>query len=185
VYANNDNTVGVFKAPANERIANALAVEVVLTDDEQGPLNDIGINVIRSFPNQGVVVWGARTIAPPDVTAWRFVNVRRLTTYIEKSIQEGTRFAVFEPNNTTLWQQIKRLVTAFLHDRWEEGALFGATPDLAYRVQVDEAINPPSVRALGQLVVQVTIVPTTPAEFIVFQVIQDITGASLQESTNP
>lgn len=183
VYANNDNTVGVFKAPANEQITNALATEVVVTDDMQGPWNDIGINVIRSFPNEGVLIWGARTIAPPDITAWRFVNVRRLTTFIEKSIQEGTRFAVFEPNNLQLWQQIKRLVTAFLTDQWNEGALFGDTPAQAFRVQVDEAINPPSIRALGQLVVQVTIVPTTPAEFIVFQVIQDITGASLQETT--
>jgi phage tail sheath protein FI len=183
VYANNDNNFGVFKAPANERITSALAPEVIVTDDMQGPWNDIGINVIRSFPNQGVVIWGARTIAPPDITAWRFVNVRRLVTFIEKSIQEGTRFAVFEPNNQTLWQQIKRLVAAFLFDQWSEGALFGDTPDKAFRVQVDEALNPPQIRALGQLVVQVTVVPTTPAEFIVFQVIQDITGASLQEST--
>jgi phage tail sheath protein FI len=183
VYANNDNNFGVFKAPANEQITSALAVEVIVTDDMQGPWNDQGINVIRTFPNHGVVIWGARTIAPPDITAWRFVNVRRLVIFIEKSIQEGTRFAVFEPNNLTLWQQIKRLVTAFLTDQWSEGALFGDTPDKAFRVQVDEAINPPSTRALGQLVVQVTLVPTTPAEFIVFQVIQDITGASLQEST--
>jgi len=183
VYANNDNNFGVFKAPANEQITSALAVEVVVTDDMQGPWNDQGINVIRTFPNHGVVIWGARTIAPPDITAWRFVNVRRLVTFIEKSIQEGTRFAVFEPNNLTLWQQIKRLVTAFLTDQWSEGALFGDQPDRAFRVQVDEAINPPSIRALGQLVVQVTLVPTTPAEFIVFQVIQDITGSSLQEST--
>jgi phage tail sheath protein FI len=183
VYANNDNNFGVFKAPANERITTALATEVAVTDDMQGPWNDIGINVIRSFPNEGVVIWGARTIAPPDITAWRFVNVRRLTTFIEKSIQEGTRFAVFEPNNLGLWQEIKRLVTAFLTDQWNEGALFGDTAAHAFRVQVDEAINPPSIRALGQLVVQVTIVPTTPAEFIVFQVIQDITGSSLQEST--
>ena len=183
VYANNDNNFGVFKAPANEQITNALGTEVAVTDDMQGPWNDIGINVIRSFPNEGIVIWGARTIAPPDITAWRFVNVRRLTTFIEKSIQEGTRFAVFEPNNQRLWQQIKRLVTSFLTDQWNEGALFGDTAAQAFRVQVDEAINPPSIRALGQLVVQVTIVPTTPAEFIVFQVIQDITGASLQEST--
>jgi len=183
VYANTDNTVGVFKAPANERVTTALAVEVPVTDDVQGPWNDIGINVIRSFPNEGVVIWGARTIAPPDITAWRFVNVRRLTTFIEKSIQVGTRFAVFEPNNLRLWQQLKRLVTSFLTDQWNEGALFGDTPAHAFRVQVDEAINPPSIRALGQLVVQVTIVPTTPAEFIVFQVIQDITGSSLQESS--
>jgi phage tail sheath protein FI len=85
VYANSDNTVGVFKAPANERITTALATEVAVTDDMQGPWNDIGINVIRSFPNEGVLIWGARTIAPPDITAWRFVNVRRLTTFIEKN----------------------------------------------------------------------------------------------------
>jgi uncharacterized protein len=183
VYANNDNTVGVFKAPANEQITMALAPEVVVTDDMQGPWNDIGINVIRSFPNQGVTIWGARTIAPPDITAWRYVNVRRLVTFIEKSIQEGTRFAVFEPNNLTLWKQISRLVTAFLFDQWSEGGLFGDTPEKAFRVQVDEALNPPEIRALGQLIVQVTVVPTTPAEFIVFQVIQDITGSTLQEST--
>jgi Bacteriophage tail sheath protein len=183
VYANNDNDFGVFKAPANEQITSALATEVAVTNDMQGPWNDIGINVIRSFPNEGVLIWGARTIAPPDITAWRFINVRRLVTFIEQSIQQGTRFAVFEPNNQGLWQQIKRLVTAFLTDQWNEGALFGDTPAQAFRVQVDEAINPPSIRALGQLVVQVTVVPTTPAEFIVFQVIQDITGASLQEST--
>jgi phage tail sheath protein FI len=183
VYANNDNNFGVFKAPANEQITSALAPEVVVTDDMQGPWNDIGINVIRAFPNQGVLIWGARTIAPPDITAWRFVNVRRLVTFIEISIQDGTRFAVFEPNNQTLWQQIKRLVTAFLFDQWNEGGLFGDTADQAFRVQVDEALNPPEIRALGELVVQVTVVPTTPAEFIVFQVIQDITGASLQEST--
>jgi len=183
VYANNDNNFGVFKAPANEPIVSALALEATLSDDEQGPLNSLGINVIRSYPNEGILIWGARTIAPPDITAWRFINVRRLLLYIEKSIQEGTRFAVFEPNNLTLWQQIKRLVTDFLTTQWLEGALFGDTAAQAFRVEVDETLNPPSTRALGELIVQVTVVPTTPAEFIIFQVIQDITGASLQEST--
>jgi len=111
------------------------------------------------------------------------VNVRRLLIYIEKSIQQGTRFAVFELNNLTLWQTLKRLVTAFLRDQWEEGALFGDTADQAFRVRVDETLNPPELRAQGQLIIQVTVVPTTPAEFIVFQVIQDITGTSLQETT--
>jgi phage tail sheath protein FI len=183
VYANSDNNFGVFRAPANEQVTSALAVQITLTDEEQGPRNEKGINVIRSFPSQGIKIWGARTIAPPDVTAWRFVNVRRLTTFIEKSIQAGTRFAVFLPNNLTLWQQIKRMVTDFLQQQWVAGALFGDTPDKAFRVRVDETINPPAVTALGQLIVQVTIRPTTPAEFIVFQVIQDITGSTLQEST--
>ena len=145
VYANNDTNFGVFQAPANETITSALALPITVTDDEQGPLNEQGINIIRSFPNQGIKIWGARTIAPPDVTAWRFVNVRRLVTFIEKSIQEGTRFAVFEPNNLTLWQQIKRMVTDFLTQQWTDGALFGDTPDKAFRVRVDETLNPPQI----------------------------------------
>jgi phage tail sheath protein FI len=181
VYANSDNTFGVFRAPANESITSALDLEVTVTDDEQGPLNEQGINVIRAFKGQGIKIWGARTIAPHDITQWRFVNVRRLLLFIEKSIQEGTRFAVFEPNNLTLWQTLKRLVSAFLREQWEAGALFGDTADKAFRVRVDETLNPPEIRALGQLIIQVTVVPTTPAEFIVFQVIQDPTGASLQE----
>jgi Bacteriophage tail sheath protein len=183
VYANSDNNFGVFRAPANESIVSALDLETPVTDDEQGPLNEQGINVIRAFKGQGIKIWGARTIAPHDITQWRFVNVRRLLLFIEESIQEGTRFAVFEPNNLTLWQTVKRLVTAFLRDQWEAGALFGETPDKAFRVRVDETLNPPEIRALGQLIIEVTVVPTTPAEFIVFQVIQDPTGATLQEGT--
>jgi phage tail sheath protein FI len=181
IYANNDNTRGVFKAPANEPITSALDLEEVLTDDENGPLNEKGIDVIRAFPGQGIRVWGARTIAPSDVTQWRYVNVRRLTSFIEKSLQEGTRFAVFEPNNLTLWQTIKRLVTDFLTRIWAEGGLFGASPDKAFSVRVDEELNPPEIRALGQLIIEVTIYPTTPAEFIVFRIIQEPGGPSVQE----
>jgi hypothetical protein len=183
VYAKNDNVFGVWEAPANEPILSALSLDTALNDGEQGPLNEQGIDVIRTFPNSGILIWGARTIAPPDQTAWRYINVRRLLLYIEKSIQEGTRFAVFEPNNLTLWQQVKRLVTDFLTPLWQEGALFGATPAQAFRVIADATLNTPAVTALGQLIVQVTVVPTHPAEFIIFQVIQDPTGASLQEST--
>jgi uncharacterized protein len=181
VYANNDNNFGVFKAPANEAVTSALALEVVLTDEEQGPLNELGINVIRKFSSEGIKIWGARTISP--VTPWRFINVRRLVTFIEITIQKGTRFAVFEPNNLTLWKQVKRLVTNFLTGLWTDGALRGDTPDLAFRVRVDETLNTPDTLALGQLIVEVTVVPTTPAEFIIFQVVQDITGGSLNEST--
>jgi phage tail sheath protein FI len=159
VFATNDNNFGVYKAPANEQITTALAVQVPMSDGDQGPLNDVGINVLRVFPFQGVTIWGARTITPPSQVPWRFVNVRRLVTFIEKSIQDGTRFAVFEPNNLTLWQQVKRMVTGFLMEQWQEGALFGTTPDLAFRVRVDETLNPPDLRA------------------------QDITGTTLQESS--
>lgn len=184
VYANNDNTYDVAHAPANEPVVSALSVEVLLSDADQGPLNQQGINVIRSFPSQGILIWGARTIAPPDQTAWMYINVRRLLIYIEKTIREGTRFAVFQPNNITLWQQVKRIITDFLMQLWQAGDLFGATPAQAFLVRVDATLNTPAVVALGQMVAQITVVPTHPAEFVVFQVIQDPTGASLQETTS-
>jgi phage tail sheath protein FI len=184
VYANNDNTYDVAHAPANEPIVSALSVEALLSDADQGPLNQQGINVIRSFPSQGILVWGARTIAPPDQSAWMYINVRRLLIYIEKTIREGTRFAVFQPNNITLWQQVKRIITDFLMQLWTAGDLFGATPALAFQVRVDATLNTPAVVAMGQMIAQITVVPTHPAEFVVFQVIQDPTGASLQESTS-
>jgi phage tail sheath protein FI len=153
-------------------------------DVDQGPLNQEDINVIRSFTNEGILIWGARTIAPPDQTAWTYINVRRLLNMIEKTVKEGTLFAVFQPNNLTLWQQVKRMVSAYLQTLWAAGDLFGAAPDQAYQVRVDATLNTPAVVALGQMIVQVTVVPTHPAEFIVFQVIQDPTGATLQESTS-
>lgn len=184
VYAHNDNTFDVAHAPANEAIISALSLEVPLSDADQGPLNQQGINIIRAFPSQGILIWGARTIAPPDQTAWMYVNVRRLLLYIEKTIREGTRFAVFQPNNITLWQQVKRIITDFLMQLWTAGDLFGATPAQAFQVRVDATLNTPDVVALGQMIAQITVVPTHPAEFVVFQVIQDPTGASLQESTS-
>lgn len=184
VYANNDNTFDASHAPANEPIVSALSLEVTLSDSDNGPLYQQNINVIRSFTNEGILIWGARTISPPDRTAWMQIGVRRLLTYIEKTVREGTRFAVFQPNNLTLWQQVKRTVTDFLTTLWNAGDLFGATPDAAFLVRVDATLNTPAVVALGQMIVQVTVVPTHAAEFIVFQVIQDPTGASLQESTS-
>ena len=179
VYARVDDTRGVHKAPANETIRGVLALKRALSDDEQGPLNEQGINVIRSFPGSGVRVWGARTIAPRDRTQWRYVNVRRLLLFIEESLQEGTQFAVFEPNDLALWGKLKRQVTDFLTRVWRNGALFGADADQAFRVRIDEELNPPDLRALGQLIIEVIVVPTTPAEFIVFRIISDTTGKAL------
>lgn len=181
VFARSDDERGVHKAPANEIIRGALALERTLTDDEQGPLNEEGINVLRFFPGRGIRVWGARTLAPKDNTQWRYVNVRRLLLFVEESIQEGTQFAVFEPNNLTLWMTLKRQVDDFLTRVWRDGALFGATPKDAFRVRIDEELNPPSIRALGQVIVEVVLFPTTPAEFIVFRIIQQPGGPLLEE----
>jgi phage tail sheath protein FI len=98
--------------------------------------------------------------------------VRRLLLFIEESIQEGTEFAVFEPNNEALWETVKRQVTGFLTQVWRSGALVGTKPEEAFSVRVDDELNPPETRALGQLIIEVRVAPTTPAEFIVFQIIQ-------------
>jgi Bacteriophage tail sheath protein len=179
LYARTDNDRGVFKAPANDTLRGVVDLERTLTDGEQGPLNEIGVNVIRFFTGRGIRVWGARTISTS--VQWRYVNVRRLLLFIEESIQEGTQFAVFEPNNIELWGKVKRQVTDFLTRLWSEGALFGATADDAFSVRIDEDLNPPSVRQLGQLIVEVKLFPTTPAEFIVFRIIQQPGGPVVQE----
>ena len=181
VFANNDNTRGVFKAPANEPITMALDVELQLADADQGLLNDVGINGIRQFPNQGIRIWGARTITPPDSTQWRYVNIRRLLIFIEKSIQAGTRFAVFEPNNLSLWGKVKRVVDDFLNGIWAAGALEGATPAKSFRVRIDESLNPSASIALGILTAEITIFPAPPAEFVVFQIIQEPGGSFVNE----
>lgn len=181
VFANNDNTRGVFKAPANEPITMALDVELQLADADQGLLNDVGINGIRQFPNQGIRIWGARTITPPDSTQWRYVNIRRLLIFIEKSIQAGTRFAVFEPNNLSLWGKVKRIVDDFLNGIWAAGALEGATPAKSFLVRIDESLNPSASIALGILTAEITIFPAPPAEFVVFQIIQEPGGSFVNE----
>ncbi len=181
VYANNDNTRGVFKAPANEPIVSALDLSRTLTDDEQGPLNEMGINVIRAFPSQGIVVWGARTVAPPDVTQWRYNSIRRFVNFVEATLRDGTRFAVFEPNNPSLWGTVKRIVTDFLTSQWQLGALEGTTAAQGFNVVVDSTLNTPQTIALGQLIIQVSLYTVPPAEYVVFQIIQEPGGASVSE----
>lgn len=171
LYARVDNDRGVHKAPANEELRGVLSLERALSDDEHGPLNELSINVIRAFTGRGILVWGARTISTE--TQWRYINVRRLLLFIEESIQEGTQFAVFEPNNQELWQKVKRQVSEFLDRVWRSGALLGAKPEEAYRVRIDDELNPPTTIALGQLIIEVRVAPTTPAEFVVFQIIQE------------
>ena len=131
----------------------------------------MGVNVVRVFPGQSQpVVWGARTTAGDLDTNWLYVNVRRLFIYLEQSLERGIRWAVFEPNDLALWQKLKRSITDFLTQTWRDGALFGAKPEDAFYVRIDEALNPPSTRALGRLYIEVGVVPTYPAEFIVLRI---------------
>ena len=171
IYARTDAERGVHKAPANTNVRGVLGLERRLSDEQQGPLNLRGINVLRIFPGSSqVIVWGGRTTVDPIVTDWIYVNVRRLMLYIEESIEEGIRWAVFEPNNLALWQKLKRTIGEFLSRIWRDGGLFGATPEEAYYVRIDEALNPPATRALGRLYIEIGVAPVRPAEFIIVRI---------------
>ena len=151
IFARIDNQRGVHKAPAgNEALVNgSLGVERSMTEVDHGQLNIQGINVIRVFKGR----WPSGALGgaqPPSVdTNWHYVNIRRLFLFLEKSIQEGIRWAVFEPNNLQLWQKLKRTITEFLTRVWRDGALFGATPEEAFYVRIDEALNPASETSPG------------------------------------
>jgi phage tail sheath protein FI len=170
IWARNDDTRGVHKAPANEVIRGAISLALNITKAEHDQLNPNGINCIRAFPGRGIRIWGARTISSDP--AWRYLNVRRLFNYVEESIFEGTQWVVFEPNDVRLWGRVKRTINAFLLRVWRDGALFGATPDQAFFVKCDGENNPPEVRDAGQLIVDIGIAPVKPAEFVVFRIAQ-------------
>lgn len=168
IYARTDATRGVHKAPANEVLHGALGLERLVTREEQAGLNGAGVNVIRFFPDSGIRVWGARTLAD-EASEWRYVNVRRLVNMIKESIENGTRWTVFEPNDMTLWKSIERNVRAFLTLLWRDGALLGATPEQAFYVKCDAETNPADVIDAGRLVTEIGIAPVKPAEFVIFR----------------
>ena len=177
IYARNDATRGVHKAPANEVIRGALDLTYKVTREEQGELNKNGVNCLRQFAAEGIRVWGARTLAKGE---WRYLNVRRLFNQIEESIAEGTRWVVFEPNDMSLWKSIRRDVSAFLTLLWRQGALMGATPEEAFFVKCDAETNPPEVIDAGMVVTLIGIAPVKPAEFVIFRIGQGAGGTEVE-----
>ncbi|HEX9259953.1 MAG TPA: phage tail sheath family protein [Acidimicrobiales bacterium] len=179
IWARNDDTRGVHKAPANEVVRGAISLELNITKGEHDQLNPVAINAIRSFPGQGIRVWGARTLSSDP--EWRYLNVRRLFNYVEESILQGTNWVVFEPNDPKLWDSVKRTITMFLRRVWRSGALFGRSQAEAFFVKCDEENNPPENRDVGILTVEIGIAPVKPAEFVVFRISQFAGGAGLEE----
>lgn len=177
IFARVDAERGVHKAPANEVVRGAVGLKLQVTDGEQDGLNPVGINVIREF-NGSIKVWGARTLGGDANGEFKYISVRRLMNFMRESIDEGTQFAVFEPNNTALWQRIRRSVTGFLTLVWRDGALFGTTPEEAFYVKCDETTNPPEVRELGQVITEIGVAVVKPAEFVIFRIQQ---VASIQQ----
>jgi phage tail sheath protein FI len=178
IYARSDVQRGVHKAPANEVVLGIRDLEVRLTKGEQDILNPKHINCFRDFRdiNRGLRVWGARTLSSDP--EWKYVNVRRLFLFIEKSIERGTQYAVFEPNAEALWATVRRSVTNFLTAVWRDGALAGTTPEEAFFVKVDRSTMTQDDIDNGRLIILVGIAPVKPAEFVIFRISQLVVGTT-------
>jgi uncharacterized protein len=178
-YAQTDLQLGVHKAPANSPLVWVQDVSVAVNESVHGLLNELGINVIRSFPARGLRIFGARTVSSdPD---WRYVNVRRLMMMIEKAIDLSTQWAVFEPNDTITRAKLHLSLTSFLSALWQQGALMGDSPDAAFFVRCDEDNNPPDERASGRLLAEVGVAPSKPFEFVVLRVGRTINEFEIAE----
>jgi phage tail sheath protein FI len=174
-YAHVDTVRGVHKAPAGTPdgyLDSVSGVERILTKGEHDQLDPEGINAIRYFPSTGICVWGAKTLSTKADPEWKYINIRRLFLYLEKSLYEASQWVVFEPNDPKLWGSVIRNITAFLLRVWRSGALFGSTPDEAFFVKVDAENNPPEVRDAGELHIDVGVAPVKPAEFVIISIRQ-------------
>jgi uncharacterized protein len=176
VYAASDANRGVWKAPAgiNATLNGVPGLSYSLTDDENGELNPLGLNCLRSFPVYGRVLWGARTLQGADALAsqWKYVPVRRLALYLEESLFRGLQWVVFEPNDAPLWAAIRLNVESFLDTLFRKGAFAGTTAAQAYFVKCDSETTTPSDIANGIVNVLVGFAPLEPAEFVVLQLEQ-------------
>jgi hypothetical protein len=179
IYARSDQERGVHKAPANEVIRGATDLEFKITKGEQGILNPRGVNCIRVFPGRGIRVWGARTTSSD--TLWKYINVRRLFLFLEESIEEGTQWVVFEPNDEKLWARVRQTITQFLTRVWKDGALMGTTSEEAFFVKCDRTTMTQDDIDNGRLIVLIGVAPVKPAEFVIFRIAQWAGGSAVTE----
>jgi len=177
IYARNDVTRGVHKAPANEVVRGLTRFEANINKPRQEVLNPEGINALRFFEGRGNRVWGARTISSDP--EWKYVNVRRLFIYIENSIEKSTQWAVFEPNNRRLWDNIRRSVEDFLLVLWKNGALMGNSPEEAFFVRCDRSTMTQNDIDNGRMICLIGLAPVKPAEFVIFRIGQWTSDASI------
>ncbi len=181
IYARTDITRGVHKAPANETVRgminrdlgpNRKPLEFQIVKGEQDILNPRGVNVIRDFraDGRGIRVWGARTMSSDPL--WKYVSVRRLFLFVEESIDEGTQWVVFEPNDEKLWARVRLVISNFLRTVWRSGALQGTTEDEAFFVRCDRTTMTQDDIDNGRLICEIGIAPVKPAEFVIFRIQQ-------------
>jgi phage tail sheath protein FI len=179
IFARTDAQRGVWKAPAGQEatLTGVRGLSYKLTDGENGQLNPLGVNCLRTFPVVGNVVWGARTLEGADRLAseWKYIPIRRLALFIEESLYRGTKWVVFEPNDEPLWSQIRLNVGAFMHRLFKQGAFQGTTARDAYFVKCDGETTTETDRNLGIVNIVVGFAPLKPAEFVIIK-IQQIAG---------
>jgi phage tail sheath protein FI len=168
IYARNDIERGVFKAPANEIVRGAMRFETDINFAQQEVLNPLGVNCLRFFPGRGYRVWGARTISSDP--EWKYVNVRRYFNYLERSIDVGTQWAVFEPNGERLWANITETIENFLYAEWVSGALLGSNAKEAYFVRCDRSTMTQNDLDNGRLICLIGVAAIKPAEFVIFRI---------------
>lgn len=168
IYARNDINRAVYKAPANEVVNGAIGFEKLINKAQQEVLNPEGINCFRFFEGRGFRLWGARTISSDP--EWKYVNLRRYFAYLEHSIDKGTQWAVFEPNGDLLWANVRRTISDFLLNEWQNGALLGDKPEKAFFVKCDRSTMTQNDLDNGRLVCLIGVAPLRPAEFVIFRI---------------
>jgi len=168
VIARIDEERGVHKAPAGVTIVDALGLEFAVTSGEQDALTAAGFNAVRELPGRGLQIWGVRLrTSDPE---WRYLNIRRLAIFLERSIAKGLAWVVFEPNDEPLWTRVRGLVEDFLLESWRAGALLGARPENGFFVRCDRSTMTQAEIDAGRLICVIGIAPLRPAEFVVIRV---------------
>jgi len=178
IYARTDEARGVHKAPAGLEavIRGARELELALSNGDVELLNPLGVNCLISKRNVGIVVWGARTLSV--LAEKRYVTDVRLDANIAASCYRGTQWAVFEPNDETMWLKLANQIKAFLYTKWREGAFFGTTPEEAYYVKCDAELNPEEIRNAGRVIAEIGYAKKKPAEFVILVFSQKTTSVS-------
>ncbi len=181
IYAATDGARGVWKAPAGTAatLGGVSGLTLNLNDPQNGILNQVAVNCLRTFNIYGTVVWGARTTQGADEAGsqWKYVPVRRLALYLENTLLRAMKWVVFEPNDEPLWSQIRLNIGAFLQTLYRQGAFQGSTPQQAYFVKCDGDTTTSTDQDNGVVNILVGFAPLKPAEFVVIQ-IQQMAGQS-------
>ncbi len=183
IYARVDEERGVHKAPANETIRGIIELETVLNKSERDILSPepANINTLADFRHdgRGIRVWGARTMT--SLPEWKYLNVRRLFIFLEASLDRGTQYAIFEPNDDRLWARVRQSITNFLTSVWRDGALFGLKPEEAFFVRCDRTTMTQDDIDNGRLIILIGVAPVKPAEFVIIRIGQKAGLADVSE----